>query len=108
MSVSIAVILFNKVRAPRECTARSAAGCRRFLLTRPSSPLTQPATPLLASSRASFVQWILAYSEFPYPLALTMWHMIFCSFVGIMLASRETGMASGSRAPTPPTFPSPF
>eukprot|EP00976_Prorocentrum_cordatum_P072820 1180856-Prorocentrum_minimum.AAC.2 len=30
-------------------------------------------------------KWILAYSGFPYPLALTMWHMFFCSTVAFLL-----------------------
>ena len=31
-----------------------------------------------------FNKWLLAYSGFPFPIALTVWHMFFCSFVGIM------------------------
>jgi hypothetical protein len=30
-------------------------------------------------------KWILAYFGFPYPLALTMWHMLFCSTVAFLL-----------------------
>ena len=30
-----------------------------------------------------FNKWLLAYSGFPYPIALTLWHMTFCSVVGI-------------------------
>jgi hypothetical protein len=28
-----------------------------------------------------FNKWLLAYSGFPYPIALTMWHMTFCSSI---------------------------
>lgn len=31
-----------------------------------------------------FNKWLLAYSGFPFPIALTLWHMAFCSFVGFM------------------------
>lgn len=31
-----------------------------------------------------FNKWLLAYSGFPYPLTLTMWHMVFCSTVGFL------------------------
>lgn len=31
-----------------------------------------------------FNKWLLAYSGFPFPIALTLWHMCFCSFVGVM------------------------
>lgn len=31
-----------------------------------------------------FNKWILAYSGFPFPIALTLWHMAFCSFVGLL------------------------
>jgi len=31
-----------------------------------------------------FNKWILAYSGFPFPLTLTMWHMTFCSVVGAL------------------------
>jgi hypothetical protein len=31
-----------------------------------------------------FNKWLLAYSGFPFPIALTLWHMGFCSMVGIM------------------------
>lgn len=31
-----------------------------------------------------FNKWLLAYSGFPYPIALTMWHMAFCSTVGFL------------------------
>lgn len=31
-----------------------------------------------------FNKWLLAYSGFPFPIALTVWHMTFCSFVGVM------------------------
>ena len=26
-----------------------------------------------------FNKWLLAFSGFPYPITLTMWHMLFCS-----------------------------
>mmetsp|Transcript_23962 Transcript_23962/g.74959 ORF Transcript_23962/g.74959 Transcript_23962/m.74959 type:complete len:212 (+) Transcript_23962:242-877(+) len=31
-----------------------------------------------------FNKWLLAYSGFPYPIALTLWHMGFCSTVGFL------------------------
>mmetsp|Transcript_7911 Transcript_7911/g.16979 ORF Transcript_7911/g.16979 Transcript_7911/m.16979 type:complete len:399 (+) Transcript_7911:320-1516(+) len=31
-----------------------------------------------------FNKWVLAYSGFPFPIALTLWHMFFCSTVGIL------------------------
>lgn len=31
-----------------------------------------------------FNKWLLAYSGFPFPIALTLWHMLFCSVVGIL------------------------
>lgn len=31
-----------------------------------------------------FNKWLLAYSGFPYPISLTLWHMVFCTFVGTM------------------------
>jgi len=31
-----------------------------------------------------FNKWLLAFSGFPYPIALTLWHMGFCSTVGIL------------------------
>lgn len=31
-----------------------------------------------------FNKWLLAYSGFPFPIALTLWHMAFCSTVGIL------------------------
>lgn len=31
-----------------------------------------------------FNKWLLAYSGFPYPIALTMWHMAFCSSVAFV------------------------
>lgn len=31
-----------------------------------------------------FNKWLLAYSGFPFPIALTLWHMFFCSVVGIL------------------------
>ena len=31
-----------------------------------------------------FNKWLLAFSGFPYPLALTLWHMTFCSTVGFL------------------------
>lgn len=30
------------------------------------------------------MQWVLAYSGFPFPIALTLWHMTFCSAVGFL------------------------
>ncbi len=31
-----------------------------------------------------FNKWVLAYSGFPFPIALTLWHMTFCSTVGFL------------------------
>jgi len=31
-----------------------------------------------------FNKWLLAFSGFPFPIALTLWHMIFCSSVGFL------------------------
>jgi hypothetical protein len=31
-----------------------------------------------------FNKWVLAYSGFPFPIALTLWHMVFCSTVGFL------------------------
>ncbi|KAF8072357.1 putative sugar phosphate/phosphate translocator [Scenedesmus sp. PABB004] len=31
-----------------------------------------------------FNKWLLAYSGFPFPIALTLWHMTFCSAVGFV------------------------
>eukprot|EP00199_Chlamydomonas_sp_CCMP681_P002247 CAMPEP_0119108314 /NCGR_PEP_ID=MMETSP1180-20130426/13691_1 /TAXON_ID=3052 ORGANISM="Chlamydomonas cf sp, Strain CCMP681" /NCGR_SAMPLE_ID=MMETSP1180 /ASSEMBLY_ACC=CAM_ASM_000741 /LENGTH=384 /DNA_ID=CAMNT_0007093915 /DNA_START=119 /DNA_END=1273 /DNA_ORIENTATION=- len=31
-----------------------------------------------------FNKWLLAYSGFPFPIALTVWHMLFCSGVGVL------------------------
>ncbi|KAI3430431.1 hypothetical protein D9Q98_005026 [Chlorella vulgaris] len=31
-----------------------------------------------------FNKWLLAYSGFPFPIALTMWHMTFCSTIGFI------------------------
>ncbi|KXZ55498.1 hypothetical protein GPECTOR_2g1047 [Gonium pectorale] len=31
-----------------------------------------------------FNKWLLAYSGFPFPIALTLWHMVFCSTVGFL------------------------
>ncbi|KAI8468164.1 MAG: solute carrier protein [Monoraphidium minutum] len=38
-----------------------------------------------------FNKWLLAYSGFPYPIALTMWHMIFCSSIAFV-AVRVLGL----------------
>ena len=31
-----------------------------------------------------FNKWLLAFSGFPYPIALTVWHMTFCSTIGFL------------------------
>lgn len=46
-----------------------------------------------------FNKWILAYYGFPFPLALTMWHMFFCSSVAFLLVRvfrvvKSIGMSS--------------
>lgn len=38
-----------------------------------------------------FNKWLLAYSGFPYPIALTCWHMAFCSAVAFV-AVRVLGL----------------
>lgn len=38
-----------------------------------------------------FNKWLLAYSGFPYPIALTMWHMFFCSSIAFV-AVRVLGL----------------
>lgn len=38
----------------------------------------------ISSSVILFNKWLLAYSGFPYPIALTLWHMVFCSTVGVL------------------------
>ncbi len=45
-----------------------------------------------------FNKWLLAYSGFPFPIALTMWHMAFCSMVGV-LAVRVLGLVKSHRMP---------
>ena len=30
-------------------------------------------------------KWLLAYSGFPFPITLTMWHMLFCSTIGFLV-----------------------
>jgi uncharacterized membrane protein len=43
-----------------------------------------------------FNKWLLAYSGFPYPIALTMWHMAFCSAIAF-LAVRVFGVVKSHR-----------
>lgn len=38
----------------------------------------------ISCSVIMFNKWVLAYSGFPFPIALTLWHMIFCSSVGFL------------------------
>ena len=38
----------------------------------------------VSSSVILFNKWLLAFSGFPYPIALTAWHMLFCSTVGML------------------------
>ncbi len=38
----------------------------------------------VSSSVILFNKWLLAFSGFPYPIALTSWHMAFCSTVGVL------------------------
>ena len=44
-----------------------------------------------------FNKWVLAYSGFPFPIALTLWHMVFCSAVGF-LAVRVFKVVKASRS----------
>ena len=32
-----------------------------------------------------FNKWLLAFAGFPFPIALTMWHMFFCSCIALIL-----------------------
>jgi hypothetical protein len=38
----------------------------------------------ISTSVIMFNKWLLAYSGFPFPIALTVWHMFFCSAVGVI------------------------
>jgi hypothetical protein len=38
----------------------------------------------ISTSVIMFNKWVLAYSGFPFPIALTVWHMSFCSFIGFV------------------------
>ena len=66
MTISMGVILFNKVRTPR---ATHRPDHRH--------------SPLRTSGRRP--QYILAYSGFKYPIALTLWHMVFCTSVATIM-----------------------
>jgi hypothetical protein len=46
-----------------------------------------------------FNKWILAYSGFPFPITLTIWHMFFCSSVGF-IAVRVLGMVKSHNMTT--------
>lgn len=48
----------------------------------PYSPMPSAASALPAV--ILFNKWLLAYSGFPFPITLTMWHMAFCSTVGFV------------------------
>ena len=51
----------------------------------PNPPIPPPTHPLLSPLPSYFPPCrLLAYSGFPFPIALTMWHMIFCSTVGFI------------------------
>ncbi|KAG1680763.1 hypothetical protein FOA52_008096 [Chlamydomonas sp. UWO 241] len=38
----------------------------------------------ISCSVIMFNKWVLAYSGFPFPITLTLWHMVFCSTVGFV------------------------
>jgi hypothetical protein len=38
----------------------------------------------ISCSVIMFNKWVLAYSGFPFPITLTLWHMVFCSSVGFL------------------------
>jgi hypothetical protein len=38
----------------------------------------------ISCSVIMFNKWVLAYSGFPFPITLTLWHMVFCSTVGFL------------------------
>lgn len=82
MCISIAVILFNKVRRRRRVGRSPAAGgSSQALLTCAAAACCWRAA---AAAAAAGRQWLLAYSGFPFPIALTCWHMAFCSGVGFV------------------------
>lgn len=39
----------------------------------------------LSATVIMYNKWILAYSGFPFPIALTLWHMVFCSLLAFAL-----------------------
>lgn len=39
----------------------------------------------LSATVIMYNKWVLAFYGFPYPVALTLWHMFFCSFLAILL-----------------------
>eukprot|EP00891_Asterochloris_glomerata_P003318 jgi/Astpho2/3318/e_gw1.00054.52.1_t len=39
----------------------------------------------LSATVILYNKWILAYANFPYPVALTLWHMLFCSTLAIAI-----------------------
>jgi hypothetical protein len=41
-----------------------------------------------------FNKWLLAFYGFPYPLTLTMWHMIFCSTIALVPSPPPTFKSS--------------
>ncbi|KAL6769247.1 MOT20A [Auxenochlorella protothecoides x Auxenochlorella symbiontica] len=39
----------------------------------------------LSSTVIMYNKWLLSFSGFPYPVALTLWHMVFCSFLATVI-----------------------
>ena len=71
MTISMGVILFNKVRPHHPTSPPPNTDTYPLILNVPSS--SHPS------------QYILAYSGFKYPIALTLWHMVFCTTVATIM-----------------------
>ena len=73
---------WSRVRICRYLDGRQA----RVLSNSGTVPAFMRAPPRARSmSVILFNKWILAYSGFPFPLALTLWHMFFCSTIAFFL-----------------------
>ena len=82
-----------------------AAACRACLWRRAHPPPSHLAPrPLpLPPHPPSFNKWLLAYSGFPFPITLTMWHMAFCSTVGF-ICIRVLGVVKSHNMPAKEYF----
>jgi hypothetical protein len=91
MSISIAVILFNKVGL-WALLQRCMHFQQLMWLCSPSLPNRSSISKLFTHKNCvCATQWLLAYSGFPFPIALTIWHMGFCSAIGC-IAVRVLGL----------------